>query len=302
MNMHLSDGSFDKIWLPKLADLLIKFSDKMTGDFGASYYIKRIIDLDNLLIEKLYSLNVFNYIDAKNMLIEIFIDLAKQDTHPIGHDKIYNRLYKLNPELAEEFSNKFKLSNNLSLQAQFEDALVKMSVNRYKREVIQMESDFVKLKKYVDLPYHYIHFTNDSKLHGLNIKTQFNTPIGFYGYPLTQDRYDKLLKNDIEFAGERPEIIVFKFKDPSSVLDFGNYTDDDLNNDVQKLKTAFPESSDRIEELHQESPSKAVKSHPGSQLFYITITMSSNSFNKKEEKKYKESNDWVSTPLEEYKF
>lgn len=58
-----------------------------------------------------------------------------------------------------------------------------VSLARVREKVNTLE----ELKKYVKNypPYYYIHFTDDAKFWGPNVKQEWATPLGIYTYPLT---------------------------------------------------------------------------------------------------------------------
>lgn len=66
---------------------------------------------------------------------------------------------------------------------------------------------------------------------GLYLKNSYNTPIGFYAYPLIDESISS-------FAVERPFMIIVKPKPEARLLDLSRYTEEQLKQDGEKLKTA----------------------------------------------------------------
>lgn len=64
------------------------------------------------------------------------------------------------------------------------------------------------LQQYVDKGC-FIQFSDIEKL-GINPRSEFNTPLGIYAYPLTNDIYRQFRQNSIPFASDRKYIILFK--------------------------------------------------------------------------------------------
>lgn len=64
------------------------------------------------------------------------------------------------------------------------------------------------LQQYVDKGY-FIQFSNIEKL-GINPRSEFNTPLGIYAYPLTKRIYIQFRQDNIPFASDRKYIILFK--------------------------------------------------------------------------------------------
>lgn len=76
----------------------------------------------------------------------------------------------------------------------------------------------------------FIHFSRFPKM-GLYLKNSYNTPIGFYAYPLIDESISS-------FAAERPFMIIFKPKPEARLLVLSRYTDEQLKQDGNKLKAA----------------------------------------------------------------
>lgn len=99
-------------------------------------------------------------------------------------------------------------------------------------------SFFDQLDQYTDLQ-NFIHFSDLPKL-GINPKSDFETPIGIYGYPLDHATLQKIKSGTIEFAGDRKYIHVFRVKPEykQDIIEMGNstYTEQELEKDIAQLK------------------------------------------------------------------
>jgi len=95
-----------------------------------------------------------------------------------------------------------------------------------------------KLKTYEQSKDYYVHFSNVPRAN-LYIINRFDTPIGFYAYPLD---FDKMK----DFAVDRPYAIVFKIKQEAKLLDLENYSTNQYASDLAKLKTKYKISDEEI--------------------------------------------------------
>ena len=105
------------------------------------------------------------------------------------------------------------------------------------------------LRKYKDRDDIYISFTKIPKL-GLNPKSDWDTPIGVYTYPLKQFwvyyavEKHKTVKLAAPFAGSSPFIQILKGKHSKGFIkDFSKYTERDLQKDKEKILSAVYKSS-----------------------------------------------------------
>jgi hypothetical protein len=112
---------------------------------------------------------------------------------------------------------------------------------RAEKEGIKTKRGYEKLREYVGKNV-FIHFSNVDKL-GIYPGSKFNTPVGIYGYPLTADIIYELERAEIPFAQERLYIHVFAPQNPAKILDTANYTDGNLQVDIEKLKKMYPNIS-----------------------------------------------------------
>ena len=101
-------------------------------------------------------------------------------------------------------------------------------ITRYERETGEsLPSSQEQIIKYEEQGGYFIHFSNVPRI-GLYIVNKYNTPIGFYAYPL--DR-----KKMADFAVDRPYAIIFKPKPEAKILDTKKYGEGDYKADVDEL-------------------------------------------------------------------
>jgi len=75
-----------------------------------------------------------------------------------------------------------------------------------------LEDSIKTLNKYKNKPGFFMHFTDVHKL-GINPKSNFNTPLGIYGYPITDILIEQYEKSYLPFAGDRKYIVIFRMKE-----------------------------------------------------------------------------------------
>jgi fluoroquinolone resistance protein len=119
-----------------------------------------------------------------------------------------------------------------------------------------------KLVDYASRGGHFVHFSRFPKM-GLYPLNDFNTPTGFYAYPLEEGKI-------ASFATDRPYAIVFKPKDSARLLNLDDYTDSDLSADVQRLVS----EQGLTKSLYQKGIADARDRTPGGALWNITRLMS----------------------------
>ena len=133
----------------------------------------------------------------------------------------------------------------------------KVAKTRHVKEDVYMPSALGAIRRYINKPYHYIHFSDtvqpwnqkgqkpaDRKmLWGLYLQSSFDTPIGIYGFPINDDSVKDLETPSagygnkvLKFRADAPAIMIFKAKNPESVLNVAEYTEDDLKQDVVAIK------------------------------------------------------------------
>ena len=111
--------------------------------------------------------------------------------------------------------------------------------NKYKKETGEKLPNWQeKLKEYEQSKDYFVHFSNVPRANLYTIN-RFDTPIGFYAYPLD---FDKMK----DFAVDRPYAIVFKIKQEAKLLDLENYSTNQYTSDLAKLKTKYKISDEEI--------------------------------------------------------
>ena len=115
--------------------------------------------------------------------------------------------------------------------------------------------------KYEEKGGYFIHFSNVPRMN-LYIVNKYNTPIGFYAYPLDRDKMSS-------FAVERPYAIIFKPKPEAKILEIKTYSESDYKADVDKLvDMGYP--LEDIEKAAKEARSKK----PAGKLWNVTRMLS----------------------------
>jgi len=135
--------------------------------------------------------------------------------------------------------------SHFTLRSFIRSSLLEMST-RYKRETGENFPRWQeKLKKYEDEGGLYVHFGSVPKL-GINPQNQFNTPTGIYAYPMNSKYID-------DFATDNPYIFILRINDMSSMLVLEDYTESDLNADLDKLAEMYPNHESKIEDARMSS-------------------------------------------------
>ena len=67
------------------------------------------------------------------------------------------------------------------------------------------------------LPTHFIHFSQIEKV-GLKLKSEYNTPLGIYTYPLTHYTLGLLERGRLPFAADRQYLILLQAKSDANLL------------------------------------------------------------------------------------
>lgn len=139
----------------------------------------------------------------------------------------------------------------------------------YKKAKIDLES-LKYLEKFITSekdPKFFFTMTSINKI-GINPQSTYNTPIGIYSYPLTQEYYEKLVKNKLPFAGNQRYINLFSISD--SVNNLSYY--DNLLSDYKKLSQIY----DNIEEVAENAFDTAYKRNDVSKFWNLTRILSKN--------------------------
>jgi hypothetical protein len=97
-------------------------------------------------------------------------------------------------------------------------ALPMSEITRYEKETGKKSFGKHDITKYVTntVPVKYAFTMVDIEKVGLNPRTKFNTPAGVYFYPLNQEYYEKLVKNKLPYASEKPYVGVVRLKDTNT--------------------------------------------------------------------------------------
>jgi hypothetical protein len=143
---------------------------------------------------------------------------------------------KQSPYIWKEYQRHFGLSENTT-----------KSVPEARRNPDKNPRSYAldSLEKYVNQDeFYYISYTKVDKI-GINPRSQFDTPIGIYTYPLTKEiyknMYDYKTAAAVPFAGMSPFIWVLKANNPDKAMWLGSnyYTKDDYELDVWKMEKFF---------------------------------------------------------------
>lgn len=74
---------------------------------------------------------------------------------------------------------------------------------------------------------------------GVNPQSTYDTPIGIYCYPLTEEYKEKLFTGNLPFAARQPYIQVFGVKPSTKMLELAKYSQENYNQDLEKLRAKF---------------------------------------------------------------
>ena len=91
---------------------------------------------------------------------------------------------------------------------------------RASKEGITLPSATEILEGYIsdsDVPKYFMQFSDTNKL-GINPKSKYNTPLGIYSYPITEEMIEKFEIGKLPFAQGRKNIIIFKAQNPNKVI------------------------------------------------------------------------------------
>jgi fluoroquinolone resistance protein len=134
---------------------------------------------------------------------------------------------------------------------------------RYKREtgksLPRWQQMLVQYEKQGGL---FVHFSRYPKL-GLNPLNEFNTPTGFYMYPLDTEKI-------APFAIGREYAIVCRIKPDVSILNVAKYREDELRYDISILKNTY---SNKIKEIDA-TLAKFKTNKPGERIWQVARTLS----------------------------
>lgn len=134
--------------------------------------------------------------------------------------------------------------------------------DRYKKEMAEDLPRWQdKIIAYEKEGGYFIHFSLYPRI-GLYLVNKFNTPIGFYAYPLNKEK----LAN---FALDRPYAIIFKPKPEMKILELKKYSESDYEADIKKL-VDMGNSLDVI----KKAASRAKYKTPAGKIWNITRVLS----------------------------
>lgn len=136
------------------------------------------------------------------------------------------------------------MSNNKNLKSIIKLAV--MEAVRYKKETGEDLPNWQEeLNEYESKKEYFVHFSHVPRM-ALYVVNKFDTPIGFYAYPL---EFSKMR----DFAIERPYAIIVKPRPESRMLDLKTYTEDQYYNDIDKLKNKYKLNDEEIEEWEMDA-------------------------------------------------
>ncbi len=122
---------------------------------------------------------------------------------------------------------------NLPLLQEFIQLSLKEST-RADREKVGLRSEWDEIEKYVDKNC-FIHLGEINKL-GVNPHSQYyETPLGIYGYPLTQQIYEQLISNKLPNFNQEQYIHIFRARNPGKVLVLQDMDEEDCLNYINQF-------------------------------------------------------------------
>lgn len=104
---------------------------------------------------------------------------------------------------------------------------------------INKENLKAHLQKFIsskDNPKFFFTMTEINKV-GVNIQSRYNTPLGVYAYPLTNEFLEMLIGGHLPYAGEKPYVNLFTLSAPT--FNMTTYTATDLKKDTNTIKTIY---------------------------------------------------------------
>ena len=129
----------------------------------------------------------------------------------------------------------------------------------------------------------YISYTAIDKI-GVNPRSSYNTPVGIYSYPLTDDILtgiiDGGLSKGVPFAGDSPYIHLFSAKDPSKGLIIDDYAKKSLESDRKRLFDYMSTQNSKISDvvfnkIIKQSVTGARSHSPAAYIWNLTRMLSS---------------------------
>lgn len=134
---------------------------------------------------------------------------------------------------------------------------------RYEREVgVRLPRWRDRLAAYEKDGGYYVHFSDYPRL-GLYLNNLYNTPTGFYAYPLTFERMT-------DFALERAHALILRVRPTARLLDLGTYGEDDLARDMARLN---PTNDPEVQRAMVRWQWEARVWTPGARIWNVTRQM-----------------------------
>lgn len=121
-----------------------------------------------------------------------------------------------------------------------------MEAVKYKKEIGENLPRWKEeLNDYESKKEYFIHFSHVPRM-ALYAINKFDTPIGFYAYPLV---FSKMR----DFAIERPYAVIIKPKPEARILNLKTYTEDQYYDDLNKLKSKYKLDDEEIEDWEMDA-------------------------------------------------
>lgn len=121
-----------------------------------------------------------------------------------------------------------------------------MEAVKYKKEIGENLPRWKEeLNDYESKKEYFIHFSHVPRM-ALYVINKFDTPIGFYAYPLV---FSKMR----DFAIERPYAVIIKPKPEARILNLKTYTEDQYYDDLNKLKSKYKLDDEEIEDWEMDA-------------------------------------------------
>jgi len=103
-----------------------------------------------------------------------------------------------------------------------------------------------------------------------NPRSSYDTPLGIYTYPLDQTHLRQLIDKTLPYRADAPYAYVFQVNEDHAhrLLDIGSYTESQLKEDVKKLQSLYPKTTEIQEEAFKSA--KKVTNMNASKLWNLT--------------------------------
>jgi hypothetical protein len=113
---------------------------------------------------------------------------------------------------------------------------------------------------------------------GINPKNSYSTPTGIYGYPV-EETLDKALLNILEFASDRPILVVYKPKKNAFVVRASTFSEEQLREKKFLLADLLNSSFEQIQEIANLNIVSAYKKNPAQEIWSLTRLLSKQKVN-----------------------